>query len=125
MPLKSLKLVLKRKINKFRGTNGASNIEIGHIDRNNLLEDFITEKEIKCYEYTDFREIQSIERGNVVRAKFEGEFFALKSLNDDDITIRKVIDELKLLYNIDHENILKFNGISRIEGDYSSRTVCR
>ncbi|PKC74017.1 kinase-like protein [Rhizophagus irregularis] len=117
MPLKSLKLVLKRKINKFKGTIGAGNIEIGHIDRNNLLEDFITKKEIKCYEYTDFREIQSIERGNVVRARFEGEFFALKSLNDDDITIRKVIDELKLLYNIDHENILKFNGISRIEGD--------
>lgn len=94
MPLKSLKLVIKRKINKFKGTIGANTIEIGHIDRNNLLEDFITKKEIKCYEYTDFREIRSIERGNVVRAKFEGEFFALKSLNDDDITIRKVIDEV-------------------------------
>ncbi|GBC08805.1 hypothetical protein RclHR1_00840006 [Rhizophagus clarus] len=118
MPLiKTLKSVLKRKKNKFKGTIGTSNTEIERIGCDNLLENFISKNEIKCYEYSDFKGIRSIGRGNVVRAKLEGEFLALKSLNNDYVTISKVIGELELLCKIDHENILKFYGFSRVEGD--------
>ncbi|CAB4417605.1 unnamed protein product [Rhizophagus irregularis] len=103
--LKSIiKSVFKRK----------ENIKAKSYTYNDSLENFITEKEIRCYEYSDFKEVKEV-RQAFVRAKFEDEFFTLKSFVNDDETIRKVIIEIELLHNISHKNILKFYGVSRIE----------
>ena len=69
----------------------------------NLLEYFITEKCIKFYEYSDFINEQQIGRGsfgNVVRVNYKttGNFFALKSLNNNEITLKEVVNEVQ--YNV-------------------------
>ncbi|CAB5207883.1 unnamed protein product [Rhizophagus irregularis] len=104
---KSLKLVFKRK--KGRSTEAKSFTEC-----NDLLGNFITEKEVRCYEYSNFKEL--MRKDSFICAKFEDEFFILKSLNNDGETIHRVIHELELFHNISHRNILKFCGVSRIEG---------
>ncbi|RGB31484.1 kinase-like domain-containing protein [Rhizophagus diaphanus] len=105
---KSLKLVFKRK--KGKSTEAKSLTEC-----NDLLGNFITEKEIRCYEYSNFKELTRKE-GYSVRAIFDDEFFILRCLNNDVEIIREVIHELELFRNISHKNILKFCGFSRIEG---------
>ena len=69
----------------------------------NWLENFITEKCIKCYKYSDFINVQHIGKGsfgNVVRVNYKttGNFFALKSFNNDEITLKEVVNEV--LYNV-------------------------
>ena len=69
----------------------------------NWLENFITKECIKCYEYSDFKNVQPIGKGsfgNVMRAnwKITNHFFALKSFNNDEITLTEVVNEV--LYGI-------------------------
>jgi hypothetical protein len=63
------------------------------------LEKAISSKEIKYFEYSDFKNIQltgSGSFGNVVRANLKNsdDFFALKSFNNDKTTLRQVINEV-------------------------------
>ncbi|RIA88923.1 hypothetical protein C1645_806542 [Glomus cerebriforme] len=62
------------------------------------LNNSITEEHIRYYEYSNFTNIQEIGRGsygNVVRAycKNYDRFFALKSFNNDEQTIKEVVKE--------------------------------
>ncbi|GBC09267.1 hypothetical protein RclHR1_08720010 [Rhizophagus clarus] len=87
------------------------------------IRNFITKGYIKFYEYTDFKNVQPIGRGsfgNVVRVNWKttGHFFALKSFNHDEITLREVVNELKLHQSVDiHENIIRIFGITKEETD--------
>ena len=63
------------------------------------IEKSISEEHIKYYEYSDFINIQPIGKGsfgNVVRANWKntGRIFALKSFNDDKITLKEIINEV-------------------------------
>ncbi|RIA96646.1 kinase-like domain-containing protein [Glomus cerebriforme] len=107
MSINSIKKIFKRK-----KTNDAG---IGHTKCNDWLENFIKEKKIECYKYSDFKDIQSIGRQNVVRANLKDKIFVLKYFNNDDNTIRQVVCELESLRTIVHENILQFYGITRVE----------
>ena len=65
----------------------------------NWLENFITKECIKRYEYSDFKNVQPIGKGsfgNVMRANWKttNHFFALKSFNNDEITLKKVVNEV-------------------------------
>jgi len=58
-------------------------------------------KDIICYEYSDFKNIQSIGRGsfgNVVRAIWKNTdcFVALKSFNHDKVTLKEVLKEIQI-----------------------------
>ncbi|GES82575.1 kinase-like domain-containing protein [Rhizophagus clarus] len=87
----------------------------------NLLENLIIEERIKLYKYLDFKNIQPIGRGsfgNVVRVNWRTTdyFFALKSFNNDEITLKEVVNELKLHRSVDiHENIIRIFGITKEE----------
>ncbi|RIA96637.1 kinase-like domain-containing protein [Glomus cerebriforme] len=90
-------------------------------DDNDCLKNFINKNQIKCYEYSDFKNISSIKRRrNVIRANLNDKNFALKFFNSDNATIDKVIYEVGLLRTVNHENILQFYGFTRIE-DGTSR----
>ncbi|PKC13679.1 kinase-like protein [Rhizophagus irregularis] len=64
-----------------------------------------------------------MDRGdNLVRGNVNDDCFVLKSFSsNDDKTINKVVYELEMLHAVDHENILRFYGITRIEGDMQKR----
>jgi len=69
----------------------------------NWLEKSIIDKCFNYYEYSDFKNIQSVGKGsfgNVVRANWKNIdcFFALKSFNNDKVTIKEVINEVNI-YN--------------------------
>ncbi|CAB5207912.1 unnamed protein product [Rhizophagus irregularis] len=57
--------------------------------------------------------------GSVFRANWKNsdQVFALKSFNNDETTLYQIINELKLHLNINHENILRFCGYTKIETD--------
>ena len=66
----------------------------------NWLENFITKERITCYEYSDFKNIQQIGNGSfgsVVRVNWKtiDHFFALKSFNNDDMTLKEVANEVR------------------------------
>ncbi|RIA88911.1 hypothetical protein C1645_825584 [Glomus cerebriforme] len=90
-------------------------------DLNYWLENSIAEEHIKYYEYSNFTNIQQIGRGsygNVVRVNWKNSdrFFALKSFNNDEQTIKVVVKELKLHRSVDdHENIVRLYGITKVE----------
>ncbi len=66
----------------------------------NWLEKSITDEYFNHYEYSDFKNLQSIGNGsfgNVMRANWKNRFFALKSFNNDKITLKEVVNEVKLL----------------------------
>ncbi|CAB4417623.1 unnamed protein product [Rhizophagus irregularis] len=107
--LKSIKLVFRRKKNK----NGT---KIGRNDFNDWLENLIIEKQIKYYEYSDFKNFTFI-RENVVRANLKDDSFALRFFNNDDATLHEIVREIKLHEKIVHENILQFYGITKKETD--------
>ncbi|GBC08353.1 hypothetical protein RclHR1_08060001 [Rhizophagus clarus] len=85
------------------------------------LENSITEEHIKYYEYSDFTNIQQIGKGsygNVIRVNWKNSnrLFAIKSFNNDKLTLKEVIKELKLHRSVDdHENIIRLYGITNIE----------
>ncbi|GES98931.1 kinase-like domain-containing protein [Rhizophagus clarus] len=56
--------------------------------------------------------------GRVVRVNWKnaGIFFALKTFNDDKLTLKEVVNEIRLQKKVDfHENILRFCGITKKE----------
>ena len=67
----------------------------------NELEKLINEKHVVYYEYSDFKNLESIGRGsygNVIRANWKNnQFYALKSFNNDKITLKEVISEVQYL----------------------------
>lgn len=79
---KPLKLVFKLFKRKKGKSTEAKN-------PNDLLQNFIIEKEIRCYEYSNFKELTR--KGNSVRAKFDDEFFTLEFLCSSEETIREVL----------------------------------
>ena len=70
----------------------------------------IYEEHIKSYNYSDFKNIQQIGKGSfgsVNRANYRNEdrFFALKSFNDDNQTLKEVVKEVPyrtLIHNVSH-----------------------
>ncbi len=61
----------------------------------------LNDKDIVYYEYSDFKKIQQIGRGsfgNVVRANWKNTdyFFALKSFNNDRVTLEEVLKEVQI-----------------------------
>ncbi|PKC13685.1 kinase-like protein [Rhizophagus irregularis] len=120
--LKSLKLKLIKVIEKNSPnvikTKDSNENEIN--DYNNWLEKSINNENIKYFEYSDFENVRSIGRGtfgSVVRAnlKNNNEFYALKSFNNEEEALFKIIRELELHRIITHENILQFYGVTKIE----------
>ncbi len=68
----------------------------------NWLEKSITDKYISYYEYSDFKNLQSIGSGsfgNVIRANWKNTdgFFVLKSFNNDKVTLKEVVNEVQSL----------------------------
>ncbi|CAB4393259.1 unnamed protein product [Rhizophagus irregularis] len=58
--------------------------------------------------------------GSVVRANWKDtdKFFALKTFNHDKITLKEVVNEIKLQKKVDfHDNILRICGITKIEAE--------
>ncbi len=66
----------------------------------NWIEEAISKRHIKCYEYERFRNIQEIGTGGfgkVYRANWKNspQYFALKSLlNIDDVAIKELVHEV-------------------------------
>ncbi|RIA88005.1 hypothetical protein C1645_776025 [Glomus cerebriforme] len=85
------------------------------------LENSITNEYLNYYEYSEFKNIEPIGRGSygsVVRANWKStnRFFALKTFNNDKITLKEVFNEIKLRREVCfNENILRFYGITKIE----------
>ena len=68
-------------------------------DSNNWLETSINEGHINYYEYSDLKNTQKIGNGsygNVVRVNWKNpdRFFALKSFNNDDQTLKEVVKKV-------------------------------
>ncbi len=68
----------------------------------NWLEKAIIDKCLNYYEYSEFKNIQSVGKGsfgNVMRANWKSIdcFFALKSFNNDKVTLKEVVNEVKYL----------------------------
>ncbi|RGB25790.1 kinase-like domain-containing protein [Rhizophagus diaphanus] len=82
------------------------------------LEKSIAEEFITYYEYSEFKNPQTIGKGsfgNVTRSNWKNtnKYFALKSFNDDKTILKEIINEIKLQKKVDfHENILRFYGIT-------------
>ncbi|GBC10143.1 hypothetical protein RclHR1_09380003 [Rhizophagus clarus] len=83
------------------------------------VEEAISKKHIKYYEYKDFHNIQKIGNGNfgkVYRAKWKNseQYFALKSLSNlDNNTIKDVVKELEIHREVQFDNnIISFFGIT-------------
>ena len=61
----------------------------------------IIDEYLNHYEYSDFRNLQLIGKGsfgNVMRANWKGtNFFALKSFNNDKVTLKEVVNEVRIL----------------------------
>ena len=67
-----------------------------------LLERSITEEHFKYYEYSDFKNLQLIGEGligNVKRAncKDGNQLVALKSFNNDKVTLKEIVNEVRIL----------------------------
>ncbi len=67
------------------------------------LEKSITDEYFNHYEYSDFKNLQSIGSGsfgNVIRANWKNtnHFFALKSFNNDKITLKEFVNEVLYKY---------------------------
>ncbi|GES82577.1 kinase-like domain-containing protein [Rhizophagus clarus] len=96
-------------------------MSIKHSNDIDLLEKLIIEERIKLYEYSDFKNIQPIGKGSFgkvvrVNCKTTDHFFALKSFDNDEITLKEVVKELKLHRNVDfHENIVRIFGVTKEE----------
>ncbi|GES93151.1 kinase-like domain-containing protein [Rhizophagus clarus] len=90
----------------------------------NWIEEAINKKHIKYYEYENFKNIQKIgcgAFGKVFRAnwkKFDN-YLALKTFfNLNDITLKEIVNELKLQREVDfHDNIIRFFGITKFESE--------
>ena len=65
----------------------------------NWLNNSITEEHIRYYEYSDFQQIGKGAFGNVDCANWKNSdrFFALKSFNNDKVTLKEVVNEVYFL----------------------------
>ncbi|CAG8609095.1 34668_t:CDS:2, partial [Racocetra persica] len=82
-------------------------------------EELVKKLGIKRLNYSKFKDRKFVGRGGsavVFSAVFEGEKYALKSLNNNLSIDKKIFKEtkreLELLYNLNHPNIVKFHGVS-------------
>ncbi|CAB4396033.1 unnamed protein product [Rhizophagus irregularis] len=89
---------------------------------NEWIEEAINKKHIKYYEFENFKNIQEIGSGTfgkVFRANWKSfdHYLALKSFfNLNSITLKEVVNELKLQRDVDfHNNIIRFYGITKLE----------
>ncbi|CAG8445552.1 10239_t:CDS:2, partial [Scutellospora calospora] len=95
------------------------------------LETYLKKYNIKNFEYSQCSDIKRIGKGGyavVYSASFEGQMYALKSLDInlsfEEKEFKVFKRELECLYKVDHSNIIKFHGISRNELDkLSTETV--
>ncbi|CAB4441027.1 unnamed protein product [Rhizophagus irregularis] len=100
----------------------SNNIELNFIDNSNewinWIEESITKKQIKYYDYKHFNNVQEIgfgEIGKVYRANWKNShsYLALKSFFNFNIVAKEIVNELKLQREADfHENIIHFHGIT-------------
>ncbi|RGB39557.1 kinase-like domain-containing protein [Rhizophagus diaphanus] len=88
----------------------------------NWIEEAISNKLIKYFDYKHFNNVQEIGSGSfgkVFRANwknFSGRF-ALKSFyNLNKVTIKEIVHEIQLQHQVDfHENIIRFYGVAEID----------
>ncbi|UZO04085.1 uncharacterized protein OCT59_024484 [Rhizophagus irregularis] len=85
----------------------------------NWIEEAVTKNYFKYYDYKHFNNIQEIgfgSCGKVYRANWKNfrNYLALKSFyNYNNITIKEIVNEIKLQREIDfHENIIRFYGVT-------------
>ncbi|GET58466.1 uncharacterized protein OCT59_023919 [Rhizophagus irregularis] len=100
----------------------SNNIELNFIDNSNewinWIEESITKKQIKYYDYKHFNNVQEIgfgEIGKVYRANWKNShsYLALKSFFNFNIVAKEIANEFKLQREADfHENIIHFHGIT-------------
>ncbi|CAI2177253.1 17901_t:CDS:2, partial [Funneliformis geosporum] len=83
------------------------------------LEKSISDEYLIHYKYSDFNnktEIGNGSFGSVIRANWRipDRYFVLKSFNNDTITLKEVVNEIKLHKRVDiHSNIVRFCGITK------------
>ena len=70
---------------------------------NDWIEDAISRKLIKHYEYAEFRNIKEIGKGGfgeVYRANWKNSYnyLALKSFNFDNVTAKEIVNEVIIIY---------------------------
>ncbi|GES93457.1 kinase-like domain-containing protein [Rhizophagus clarus] len=90
-----------------------------NVDWNEWIEDAISKKLIKYYEYKDFSNIQEIGFGGfakVCRANWKNSHirYALKSFNKiDNTTVKAIAREIQLHREVDHhDNVIRFYGVT-------------
>ncbi|GBC52943.2 kinase-like domain-containing protein [Rhizophagus irregularis DAOM 181602=DAOM 197198] len=87
------------------------------------LEKSISNEYFNFHDYSEFSNLSPIgsgSYGSVVRANWKDtdKFFALKTFNHDKITLKEVVNEIKLQKKVDfHDNILRLCGITKIEAE--------
>ncbi|CAG8715490.1 12570_t:CDS:2, partial [Funneliformis mosseae] len=85
------------------------------------LENTIADECLNYYEYSDFKDIKPIGSGSFGKVfcaswKNTDAIFALKSFDEYKLTLKEVVNEIKLQKKVDfHSNILRFYGITKIE----------
>ncbi|CAB4398736.1 unnamed protein product [Rhizophagus irregularis] len=86
----------------------------------NWIEEAISKKHMKYYEFEDFKNIQEIGYGafgKIFRANWKNfdHYLALKSFyNLNNITLKEIVYELKIQRDVDfHDNIIRFYGITK------------
>ncbi|CAB4387584.1 unnamed protein product [Rhizophagus irregularis] len=85
------------------------------------LEKSINDEYINYYNYLEFKNLNPLGSGSygrVFRANWKNTdgIFALKTFNNDKITLKEIVNEIKLhKESIANENILRFYGITKIE----------
>ncbi|GES93565.1 kinase-like domain-containing protein [Rhizophagus clarus] len=90
-----------------------------NVDWNEWIEDAISKKLIKYYEYKDFSNIQEIGTGGfakVCRANWKKSHirYALKSfIKIDNATVKAIASEIQLHREVDHhDNVIRFYGVT-------------
>ncbi|GBC04648.1 hypothetical protein RclHR1_00580013 [Rhizophagus clarus] len=89
----------------------------------NWIENSISDEYLNYYEYSDLENIQSVGGGNfgkVFRANWKNTdtVLALKSFNNNKLTLKEIVNEIKLHRKVDfHPNILRFYGITKTESE--------
>uniref|UniRef100_U9V817 Protein kinase domain-containing protein n=1 Tax=Rhizophagus irregularis (strain DAOM 181602 / DAOM 197198 / MUCL 43194) TaxID=747089 RepID=U9V817_RHIID len=85
------------------------------------LEKSIANEYLNYYEYSEFKNLKPLgsgSYGSVVRVNWKNALFALKTFNNDKITLKEVVNEIILQKKVDfHENILRLCGITKIEAE--------
>ncbi|GBC22007.2 kinase-like domain-containing protein [Rhizophagus irregularis DAOM 181602=DAOM 197198] len=107
----------------------SSNTEFGNSnDWVNWIKESTTNKQIKCYDYKHFNNIQEIgfgSFGKVYRANLKNShsYLALKSFFNFNNMTKEIVNEFKLQREVDfHENIIRFYGITtEIQSDNSKK----